>query len=127
MTGLAFLGFLLVAALLYWRCRSALVSAPQNASGAALAQGGVIEISGTRAAGAEHDEAPDPVRSGLMALLKEKSAALQAYDKHLREVGSDPTLRRVLERLRAEDMRQLEELQQQLRDHQQHHATPRAA
>jgi hypothetical protein len=113
MTGLAFLGFLIVAALLYWRCRSAAARASTQARATSPTQAAVVDI----AKEGQSDVPLDPIASGLTAILREKSAALQTYERFLRQVGNDPALRRVLERTRAEDSRQVEQLHQQLQLH----------
>jgi hypothetical protein len=56
----------------------------------------------------------DNLTFDLITILHEKSKGLEAYDKYLRDAGSDQQLRQVLERIRDEDTRQIQELQQHL-------------
>ncbi len=56
----------------------------------------------------------DNLTFDLITILHEKSKGLEAYDKYLRDAGSDQQLRQVLERIRDEDTRHINELQQHL-------------
>jgi hypothetical protein len=56
----------------------------------------------------------DNLTFDLITILHEKSKALEAYDKYLRDAGNDQQLRQTLERIRDEDARHVQELQQHL-------------
>jgi len=56
----------------------------------------------------------DDITFDLITILHEKSKGLEAYDKYLRDAQSDQQLRQVLERIRDEDQRHIQELQEHL-------------
>jgi hypothetical protein len=56
----------------------------------------------------------DNLTFDLITILHEKSKGLEAYDKYLRDTQSDQQLRQVLERIREEDQRHVQELSQHL-------------
>lgn len=56
----------------------------------------------------------DNLTFDLITVLHEKSKALEAYDKYLRDAQNDQQLRQVLERVRDDDQRHVQELQQHL-------------
>ena len=50
----------------------------------------------------------------LIAVIYEKSKALEAYDKYLRDAQNDNEIRQLLEQIRQQDMQQVQQLQQHL-------------
>lgn len=56
----------------------------------------------------------DNLTFDLITILHEKSKGLEAYDKYLRDAQNDQQLREVLERIRQDDQRHINELQQHL-------------
>ena len=47
----------------------------------------------------------------VIAILHEKSKALEAYDKYLRDAAQERELRSVLERIRQQDQQSIQQLQ----------------
>ncbi|HYG98712.1 MAG TPA: hypothetical protein VD837_06235 [Terriglobales bacterium] len=56
----------------------------------------------------------DNLTFDLITILHEKSKALEAYDKYLRDAQNDQQVRNALERIREDDQRHISELQQHL-------------
>jgi hypothetical protein len=56
----------------------------------------------------------DNLTFDLITILHEKSKGLEAYDKYIRDAQNDQQLREVLERIRQDDHRHINELQQHL-------------
>jgi hypothetical protein len=56
----------------------------------------------------------DNLTYDLITLLHEKSKALEAYDKYIRDAGTDQELSRLLSRIRDEDRNHVQQLQQHL-------------
>lgn len=56
----------------------------------------------------------DNLTFDLITILHEKSKALEAYDKYLRDASSDQELSRLLSRIRDEDRNHVQQLQQHL-------------
>jgi hypothetical protein len=56
----------------------------------------------------------DNLTFDLITVIHEKSKGLEAYDKYLRDAQNDQQVRQVLERIRDEDQRHVQELQQHL-------------
>ena len=50
----------------------------------------------------------------LITVIQEKSQALEAYDKYMRDAQNDNELRQLLEQIRQQDMQQLQQLMQHL-------------
>lgn len=56
----------------------------------------------------------DNITFDLITILHEKSKGIEAFDKYLRDAQDDQQLRQVLERVRDEDRRHVQELSQHL-------------
>jgi hypothetical protein len=56
----------------------------------------------------------DNLTYDLITILHEKSKALEAYDKYLRDAGSDQDLTRLLTQIRDQDRQHVQQLQQHL-------------
>ena len=50
----------------------------------------------------------------LITIIHEKSKALEAYDKYLRDAQNDNELRQLLEQVRQQDTQQVQQLQRHL-------------
>jgi ferritin-like metal-binding protein YciE len=50
----------------------------------------------------------------LITVIHQKSKALEAYDKYLRDAQNDNELRQLLEQVRQQDMQQVQQLKQHL-------------
>ena len=50
----------------------------------------------------------------LITIIHEKSKALEAYDKYLRDAQNDNEVRQLLEQVRQQDTQQVQQLQQHL-------------
>lgn len=133
MTGLAFLAFLLIAAFLY--ARSPQRQSATTPAGVAVMPHPAVAAGGTppkssrvqsiasyptinpkqEYAMAQQGNFPlDNLTFDLITILHEKSKGLEAYDKYIRDAQNDQQLREVLERIRQDDHRHINELQQHL-------------
>ena len=56
----------------------------------------------------------DNVTYNLITVLHEKSKGLEAYDKYLRDAGSDRDITQCFERIREDDRKHIQELQNRL-------------
>jgi hypothetical protein len=56
----------------------------------------------------------DNVVYDLITVLHEKSKGLEAYDKYLRDAGSDRDIVQCFERIREDDRKHIQELQNRL-------------
>jgi hypothetical protein len=56
----------------------------------------------------------DNLTFDLITVLHEKSKALEAYDKYLRDASGDQELSKLLSRIRDEDRNHVQQLQQHL-------------
>ncbi len=56
----------------------------------------------------------DNITFDLITILHEKSKALEAYDKYLRDPQGNDELRQAIEQIRNDDQRHIEQLQQHL-------------
>lgn len=133
MTGLAFIAFLLIAAFLYYRnphqqtaagptridVKPSRATPPIDMPDRSSRVQSIASYFSNANPKQEHAMAQgnfplDNLTFDLITILHEKSKGLEAYDKYIRDAQNDQQLREVLERIRQDDHRHINELQQHL-------------